>query len=103
MRVELECRLDAVIAETLAYGLDVDALLEVERGVRVSQAVQPDLRHIGHLPDAATEAAPDDVRILTILTIRRAGRTPGRDLSGTRRPTRGAQRAGDRGASWQSG
>ena len=65
MRVELECRLHGVVAEALAHRLDVDAFLEQQRGVRVSQSMNADRRQRLHAGDAPPESSADDVRILS--------------------------------------
>jgi len=51
------------VAQALGHGLDVDACLEQERRMRVSEAVESDRRNHGQIADAPHEAPADDVRI----------------------------------------
>jgi hypothetical protein len=66
--IELERRLNAVVPKSLAHSLDVDALLEQQRGVRVTEAMQPDRRKTGQIAYAPTESPTDDVRVLGYAT-----------------------------------
>src|SRR6202158_742879 len=66
--VELQRGLHAIVSQPLAHRLDVDALLEQQRRVRVTEAMQPDRRKPGPIADAPTEASTYDVRILGCAT-----------------------------------
>ena len=65
MPVELQRGLHAIVSQPLAHRLDVDALLEQQRGVRVTEAMQPDRRKTGQIADTSTEAPTNDIRILS--------------------------------------
>jgi hypothetical protein len=61
--VRIQCGLDVIVPQALAHGLDVDACLEQERGMHVSEAVEPDRRNCGQTADPASKAPTNDGRI----------------------------------------
>lgn len=64
MAVELKRGLSAVVPEALAHGLDVDACLEHECRVGVTQTVKSNHGHGSESADPALEPSADDIRIM---------------------------------------
>jgi hypothetical protein len=63
--IKFERRLNAVMTEALAHRLDINSFLQEQRGMRLSEAVEPNGRQLGQYVNMAAETPSNDVRILS--------------------------------------